>query len=179
MLSLTCHAAIWRWRRRTQVSEVRETVPRNDIPRFSSTITKPQWETNIIHFRLSFLYHCLTRFLFHLNTTTYNRVPSEFPRPFVMNVFAFIIVLIQTHSLINQVWTIRWKELVSLTISHLQKIIIYTPVQKFLIKRLLLFSKDALNWSFIMFLFQINVGVLNFLFIKESWEKSISVSTKC
>jgi len=129
-----------------------------------------------LHFRLSFVYgHCLTRFLFHFNTTTYNRVPSEFPWPFVMNLFLFIIVLIQTHSLMNQVWTIRWKEL---TISYLQKIIIYATVQKFLIKWLLLFSKDALNWSFIMFLFQINVGVLNFLFIKESWEKSIRVSTK-
>ena len=50
----------------------------------------------------------------------------------------------------------------------------------FLKKLILLFSKNALNWSkvtvktFIMLqkiIFQINAVLLNFLFIKESWKK--------
>ncbi len=55
----------------------------------------------------------------------------------------------------------------------------------FLKKVILLFIKNALNWSKVTFimlqkiLFKINAVLLNFLFIKESWKiKCITVSTK-
>ncbi len=56
----------------------------------------------------------------------------------------------------------------------------------FLKKLILLFIKDALNWSklpvkacYKRFLFQINAVLLNFIFICESWKiKYITVSTK-
>ncbi len=48
MLSLTCHAAIWRWRRWTQVSEVREPVPLNDEPQLSSSLNQ---KLISLHFR--------------------------------------------------------------------------------------------------------------------------------